>query len=70
MIEVFKTGIQKKPQARQVMLILSKDFPSCKFNIDLDDGDRILRVEGPAIRAEEIIRSLNAGGYACEMLDD
>jgi hypothetical protein len=40
-----------------------------KWNFDLDDCDRVLRVMGNC-RAEEIIRLLEESGYQCAELAD
>ena len=44
MVEVFKTNILKQKEAKHMLTIFSKEFPSFKINFDLDDCDKILRV--------------------------
>lgn len=68
MVEVFKTNIQRKEQAKLLLRKLLQAHPFCKINFDLEDCDKILRVEGTDICRERIIQMLNAGGYQCEVL--
>ena len=51
-----------------LLLILCEVFPSHKINFDLDDCDKILRMEGERIESEKIISLLNSNGHQCEML--
>lgn len=45
-VEVFKTNVQQQRQAAWLLGLLNRQFPLCRINFDLDDCDRILRVEG------------------------
>jgi hypothetical protein len=45
MVEVFKTNIQGKTQASGIVSILKNEFPEYRITIDLDDCDKVLRVE-------------------------
>jgi hypothetical protein len=69
MVEVFKTNVLQQKQAKGILAFLSKTFPGFKINFDLDDCDKILRVEGQNISSEKIINLLNTDGYQCEVLD-
>jgi uncharacterized protein YggU (UPF0235/DUF167 family) len=68
MIEVYKTNVRKKGQANELIKSLSKQMPLFKINFDLDDRDKILRVEGKKIKPEKIIQVLKTNGYHCEEL--
>ena len=68
MVEVFKTSVRKKYEAKLMLTLLSEKFPHFKINFDLDDCDKILRVEGIKIKSDQIIRSLKVNGYQCEIL--
>jgi len=68
MVEVFKTNVQHSEQAAQLVSILRDRFAYCKINFDLQDCDKILRVEGNEICVETIIEILNTRGLACEVL--
>lgn len=45
MVEVFKTNIKGALQARKLVQDIRRVFPGYEANVDLDDCDRILRVE-------------------------
>ncbi len=68
MIEVFKTNVIKKSQAKTLLKILEQRFNDFKINFDLSDCDKVLRVQGQTISFEEIIELVNANGYQCEVL--
>ncbi len=68
MIEVFKTNVVKKSQAKTVLKILKERFNDFQINFDLTDCDKVLRVQGTSISLEEIIELVNANGYQCEAL--
>lgn len=69
MVEVFKTNISDRTTANKVKADLYHLFPGFKINFDLDDCDRILRVESEHIIPEEVTRILNNKGFQCEMLE-
>ena len=69
MVEVFKTNINENGQASQVIQLLSLHFPSFKINFDLDDCDRILRVEGNSICSTTIREILSSVGFQVEVLE-
>ena len=69
MVEVFKTNILKQKEAKHMLTILSKEFPSFKINFDLDDCDKILRVQGKDICNEKIVALINATGFQCLAFD-
>ena len=69
MVEVFKTNILKQKEAKLMLTILSKKFPSFKINFDLDDCDKILRVHGEDICNKKIIALINSNGFQCVALE-
>ncbi len=68
MVEVFKTNIRYKRQAKLLLCRLSEQFPLLQINFDLEDCDKILRVEGENICQEEIAELVADNGYQCEVL--
>ena len=68
MVEVFKTNVRQKQHAAMLLSVLSEHFPALRVNFDLQDCDRILRVEGDEIIYASIIELLISNGYACELL--
>lgn len=69
MVEVFKTNVRGKRQARALLNILSERFPLFKINFDLEDCDKILRVEGSNVRHEKIAKLVTDNGYCCDVLE-
>ena len=49
MVEVFKTNVKKAGEAKRVINELLHHFPDKKINFDLQDCDKVLRVEGENI---------------------
>lgn len=69
MVEVFKTNVSHKRAAKRLLGVLSKQFPMFSINFDLEDCDKILRVEGQNIPWEKIARLITENGYQCNLLD-
>lgn len=72
MVEVFKTNIRINVQAKRTIILLKQAFPTCQFNFDLEDCDKILRAEtfNTPVNPADIIRVLADFGFQCEVLDD
>lgn len=70
MIEVFKTDVQNRTQAKRILRLLQGLFSEARINFDLADCDKILRVEGVQPSClQSIINGLNMLGFTCEILD-
>lgn len=69
MVEVFKTNVQRKGEAKMLLLKLVQLFPRHKINFDLNDCDKILRVQGKNISSEKIIQLLIKENYQCKVLE-
>ena len=48
--------------------MLNNHFPDCKINFDLEDCDKVLRVEGIIPSPEFIIEVVSLKGYQCAFL--
>jgi len=68
MVEVYKTNVQESNHAMGLVSVLSQKFPLFKINFDIDDPDRILRVEGEHISSETIEVLMKENGFWCEAL--
>jgi hypothetical protein len=68
MIEVFKTNVQHRELAEQLASILRGHLGVYKVNFDLQDCDKILRIEGEQICVKTIIKILTTHGLECEVL--
>jgi hypothetical protein len=69
MVEVFETDVQQVYQANVLLNELRKRFPDTKMNFDLDDCDRILRIEAGSSIAGQVRHLLNEKGYRCRPLE-
>ncbi len=68
MVEIFKTNVLHHELAEQLTSTLRGQFAFPKISFDLEDCDKILRVEGKQICMEAIIEILSAHGLECEVL--
>lgn len=68
MVEVFKTNVEKPEQTQWLINKMIHYFPNGKINFDLEDRDRILRVESDCISNEIIIKLLVENGFKAEVL--
>ncbi len=68
-IEVFKTNIQLPPQANAVCKALYIHFPAYTIDFDLEDCDRVLRVKGANVAAEQVMNCVRASGFECDILE-
>ncbi|KAA2240896.1 hypothetical protein F0L74_19565 [Chitinophaga agrisoli] len=69
MVEVFKTNVEHATQATQLVALLLQHFPDSRVNFDLEDCDRILRIEGQHFIAEKVQLLVNGRGFSCEALE-
>jgi hypothetical protein len=67
-VEVFKTNVTQVEPSEILIRQLLNHFPESRINFDLEDCDKILRVEAKAVIPEKIVEVLNANGYSCEIL--
>jgi len=69
-VKVFKTDVQDDLVARNIIRFLQQTFSHCRINFDLDDCDRILRIESQreSIEEAEIQFLIAIYGYHCEPL--
>jgi hypothetical protein len=67
-VEIFKTNVNEIELAEKLVRQLLNQFPDSLINFDMEDCDKILRVEAPAVIPEKIIAILNSNGYSCKVL--
>lgn len=72
MIEIFKTNVTKKSASKRVKSKLLEVIPAAAINFDLDDCDRILRIqnENQNFDARQVVDMVEAMGFDCEVLKD
>lgn len=68
-VVVFKTNVQNVEDKDHLLKLITDLYPRLRVNFDLDDCDRILRIEGEAISAIDIAVLLWDQGYECERLE-
>jgi hypothetical protein len=68
MIEIFKTNVQEDQIANSIIAQLLEHFSDAKINFDLEDCDKILRIESAIIDVPKVIQVLNKNEFRCEML--
>jgi hypothetical protein len=68
MIEIFKTNVQEEQIANSIIEQLLEHFSEAKINFDLEDCDKILRIESEIIDALKVIQLLNKNDFQCEIL--
>jgi hypothetical protein len=69
-IFVFRTGVTKTEHVHKVAPHLNSLSGIHKWTFDLDDSEKILRVEAAGISAGEIEKTLAKANYYCEELPD
>ena len=71
-VQVFKTDVQDQLAARRIILFLQQSFSHCRINFDLDDCDRILRIESlhGSVEEAEIQLLIARCGHRCEPLQE
>jgi hypothetical protein len=72
MVEVFKTNVTSKHQAKKLVSLIENNFEGYKANFDLDDCDHILRVatQLPIVEKQPVISMLKDMGVVAEVLPD
>jgi hypothetical protein len=68
MIFVFKTSVKSKRQVKELQLLMDKTLPRSQWNFDLQDRDKILRIDSEENIVVMIIDLLNTHSYHCEEL--
>lgn len=71
MIEVFKTNVNTRAHARQLVQVIQQTFEGYSANFDLEDCDRILRIKShTVVNSDEVIRLLNRMDITVSVLDE
>ncbi len=68
-IEVFRTTINSKRSAAKILKTLHALFPTSKITIDLNDCDRVLRIEGVVFDIQKAMKLVKELGYTCEFME-
>ena len=68
-VEVFKTNVEHETEAKELVEMLRQRFPGSRVNFDLQDRDRILRVEDKEVPIDTIVGIMKTAGFVCTVLD-
>ena len=68
MIFVFKTSVKNQTQVQNLKPHLDNILPIAKWNFDLEDVDKILRIDSEESIELIIIDLLNTHNFSCEEL--
>ena len=67
---VFKTNINNPRQVKSIAPTLDNCPDILKWNVDLADIDKVLRIEATHGQCAPVIELVTRAGYACEELTD
>ena len=69
MIFVFKTSVKTKMQVKKLKPHIDKILPNEKWNFDLEDSDKILRIDSEENIGLVILDLLNIHNHTCDELE-
>lgn len=67
---VFRTNINHKEDLKRIETLFRNVKEISSWNVDLEDHDKVLRLESSTIDIETIIKMTNEAGFFCEELMD
>jgi hypothetical protein len=71
MVEVFKTDVKNPDDAQTLIELIHATFGDYIANFDLEDCDKILRVQsGDVVHVSGIVSLLKGSGFNAEVLSD
>lgn len=65
MIEVFRTNVSTAQQANELICLLRNFLPGSTISFDLEDCDRVLRIDSEIMDADSVTSILTNRGFAC-----
>lgn len=69
MVEVFKTNVDTERDARMLSGLITRYYPGYRISFDLDDCDKVLRIEGEYVDHLVVIGIVSRYDYRCCMLE-
>ena len=71
MVEIFKTDLSDLDEVQKLLSLFETKWNCFNVNVDLDDCDKVLRVESPveSIDPEELISFLALHGFKVIVLE-
>jgi len=68
MVEIFKTSVIEQTEGQSIVNQLQQSFPRAIINFDLEDVDKILRIEDDLVNIDLTKKVLDQHGFLCERL--
>ncbi len=68
-ILIFKTNVEDKKQVRKLFPVLRTLDGILRWNVDLHDIDKVLRIEAVSIAPQRVETVLQQAGYFCKELE-
>lgn len=68
-VEVFKTNVKTKRNADMVVHRIKRILPVGRVSFDLEDCDKVLRIEATEIQSQSILNLLLELGFTCTLLE-
>ena len=65
---ILKTNIRYKKQLKAVAGLLDGQDNISRWNIDLNDIDKVLRIEANDLEMEHVVQLIQEAGFYCEEL--
>ncbi|MEO5591630.1 MAG: hypothetical protein ABIR15_19905 [Chitinophagaceae bacterium] len=65
---ILKTNIRYKKQVKTVASLLDGQGNISRWNIDLNDIDKVLRIEADDMELTEVVQLIQEAGFHCEEL--
>ncbi|WP_149696005.1 hypothetical protein [Chitinophaga sp. CF418] len=65
MVKVFKTDVLYAEMVKAIIPDILRQVPDLKITFDLEDEDKIMRIEGDSFKAEDILFCLKKQGHSC-----
>ena len=69
MVHIFKTNISTLRQLKMAELLLSRENRIERWNVDIEDCDKVLRVETDALNESQIVTLMRREEIYCELFD-
>ena len=68
---ILKTGIQNREKLQEINSIFNNNPEITRWTIDLEDVDKVLKIEGKdELNENNIIQLIRSCGFYCELLPD
>lgn len=67
-VEIFRTDVMTGEEANKMTHTIRACYPGHKINFDLEDSDKIFRMEGEQFIPENVASIFNEHGFMCKLL--